>query len=240
MFTPLLHGNKCFSLCNNLLLFCCEKKKIIQKVLSIFEVKTTGFLTLNHSLQRMFACASSLLRFLVKESYLKIVVKCLCHHPWPALGSAAWYRPLPKHHWENFAAQGPISPRPLGNSQRNGHVDVNLWLGPHKTGSDFIYSCTKLVSYSEVERSWLLMCLLEKFCASLWKGDKEKCYLQRIKVSSSAPVVKQKGCDVLTEAWETGQEQGQVKQTGFCWLRKASSIPNGNIWNCKHTAALQV
>lgn len=40
--------------------------------------------------------------------------------------------------------------------------------------------------------------------------------LQRMKVSSSAPVLKQKGCDVLTEAWETGQEQGQVKQTGFC------------------------
>lgn len=54
MFTPLLHGNKCFSLCINLLLFCCEKEKIVEKILSIFEVKTTGFLTLNHSLQRMF------------------------------------------------------------------------------------------------------------------------------------------------------------------------------------------
>lgn len=50
----------------------------------------------------------------------------------------------------------PSSPRPLGNSQRNGHVDVNPWLALHETGSDFIYSCTKLVSYSEVERSWPL------------------------------------------------------------------------------------
>lgn len=181
MFTPLLHGNKCFSLCSNLLLFCCEKKKIIEKILSIFEVKTTGILTLNHSLQRMFACASSLLRFLVKESYLKIFVKCLCHHPWPALGSTAWYRPLPKHHWEDVAAQGPSSPRPLGNSQRNGHVDVNLWLALHKTGSDFIYSCTKLVSYSEVERSWLLMCFLQKFWCFSMKGRQGEVLLTKDK-----------------------------------------------------------
>lgn len=58
--------------------FCSEKKKIIEKILSI---KTIDVLTLNHSLQRMFERVSSLLRDLVKESYLKIVVKCLCRHP---------------------------------------------------------------------------------------------------------------------------------------------------------------
>lgn len=169
-------------------------------------------------------------------------MKCLCdHHPWPARGSTAWYRPLPKHHGESVAAQGPSSLRPFGISQRSGHVFVNLWLALHETGSDFFYNCTNLVSYSEVERSWLLdgfwCAFWTSFGAALWKGDKEKCYLQRIKVSS-APVLKQKGCDVLTEAWETGQEQGLVKQTGFCWLRKTSSIPSGNIWNCKYTAVL--
>jgi len=35
--------------------------------------------------------------------------------------------------------------------------------------------------------------------------------------SASALVLKQKGCNVvLTQAWETGWEQGQVRQTGFC------------------------
>lgn len=244
MFTPLLlHGNKCFSLCSNLLLFYCEKKKIIEKILSIVEVKTIGFLTLNHSLQRMSERASSLLRDLVEESSLKIVAKCLCHHPWLALGSTAWYRPLPEHHWESVAAQGPSPPRPLGISQRNGHASINLWLTLHETGSDFIYGSTKLVSYSEVERSWLLdgfwCAFWTSFGAALWNRDKEKCYLQRKKVIS-ATVLKQRGCDVLTEARKTGQEQGQVKQTGFCWRRRTSSIPSGNIWNCKRTAVLQV
>lgn len=179
MFIPLLNGNKCFSLCSNLLLLCCEKKNIIEKILSVFEVKIIAFLGLNHSLQRMFERASSLLRDLVKESYLKIVLKCFCHHPLPALGSTAWYRLLPKHHWESVAAQGPSSPRPLGISQRNGHVNVNLWLALHETGSDFFYSCTNLVSYSEVERSWLLYgfwcAFWTSFGAALWKGNKEKC-----------------------------------------------------------------
>lgn len=159
-----------------------------------------------------------------------------------ALGSTAWHRPLPKHPWESVAAQGPIPPRLLGISQRNGHASINLWLILHETGSDFIYSCTKLVSYSEVERSWLLdgfwCAFWTSFGAALWNRDKEKSYLQRIKASSSAPVLKQKGCDVLSEAWETGQEQGQ--QTGFCWLRRPSSIPSGNTGNFKCISVLQV
>lgn len=46
--------------------------------------------------------------------------------------------------------------------------------------------------------------------------------------SSSPLVLKQKGCDVvLTQTWETGQEQGQVMQTGFCGPGKTSGIPSG-------------
>lgn len=142
----------------------------------------------------------------------------------------------PKASLGECCSQGPSPPRPLGISQRNGHASVNLWLALHKTGSNFIYSCTKLVSYSEVERSWLLdgfWCAFRtSFGAAVWNRGKEKCYLQRIKVSS-ATVLKQKGCEVVTEAWETGQERGQVKQTGFCWLREhlVSPVGRGGIVN---------
>lgn len=58
--------------------------------------------------------------------------------------------------------------------------------------------------------------LLEKFWCFSMKGRQGEVLLPKDKSLFFSPVLKQKGCDVLTEAWETGQEQGQVKQTGLC------------------------
>lgn len=156
----------------------------------------------------------------------------------------------------SLGERGSRSPEPLRFSKKWACQWKSGVGSSQETGSGFFYSCTelvqrfvyfegKMVSYSGVERSWLLdgfwWAFYTSFGAALCRGDKEKCCLTEIDASSSAPVLKQKGCDVvLTQAWETRQEQGQVMQTGFCGPGRTSSIPSGNIRNYKLTAVLQV
>lgn len=132
--------------------------------------------------------------------------------------SLPWAASPGEVHSQSIAAEcGSASPGPLHLLKKQECQWKSGVGSAGETGSGFIYSCAKLMqssvylqgrvmSCSEVKRSWLLnsfqWAFNTNFGVAVCRGDKEKCYLPGVDASSSAPALTQKGCDVvLTPAW---------------------------------------